>query len=131
MSAPSEDTLILQCGPKSMNIVIRKIYWEELGYESETVYYKLNLKMDLKLGGKYKMSKKLGSGAFGEIFLAKELATWEEVAVKEESNRTRHSQLICNTHLEKKRISKNKLAIAFSNKTKAKRGEDCIQDESC
>jgi len=27
--------------------------------------------MDLKLGGRYKMGKKLGSGAFGECFLGK------------------------------------------------------------
>ena len=38
------------------------------------IWYKLNLKIDLKLGGKYKMSKKLGSRAFGEVFLVKELA---------------------------------------------------------
>ena len=87
--------------------------------------------MDLKLGGKYKMSKKLESGAFGEVFLAKELATGEEVAVKVESNRTRHPQLIWNSHLEKKRISKSKLAIAFWNKRKAKSWEGCIQDGSC
>ena len=92
--------------------------------------YKLNLKMDLKLGVKYKMSKKLGSGAFGEVFLAKELATWEEVAVKVELNRTRHPLLICNTYLEKKWISKSKLAIVFSNKRNAKNGQGCIQDES-
>ena len=64
-------------------------------------YYKLNLKMDLKLDGKYKMSKKLGSGVLGEVFLAKELATGEEVAVKVEPNRFRHLQLICNTTLRK------------------------------
>ena len=87
--------------------------------------------MDLKLGGKYKMSKKLGSRALGEVFLAKKLATGENVAVKVESNRTRHPQLICNTHLEKKRISKSKLAITFSNRRKAKSGEGCIQDGSC
>ena len=87
--------------------------------------------MDLKLGGKYKMSKKLGSGAFREVFLANELATGEEVAVKVESNRIRHPQLIYKTHLEKKRIGKSKLVIAFSNRRKAKSGEGCIQDRSC
>jgi casein kinase 1 len=50
--------------------------------------------MDLKLGGKYKMGKKLGSGAFGDVYIAKDLNTDEEVAVKVESNRTRHPQLL-------------------------------------
>ncbi len=50
--------------------------------------------MDLKLGGKYKVGKKLGSGAFGEVFLAKEVATDGEVAIKVESNRTKHPQLL-------------------------------------
>lgn len=50
--------------------------------------------MDLKLGGKYKMGKKLGSGAFGEVYSATEVATGEEVAIKVESNRTKHPQLL-------------------------------------
>ena len=50
--------------------------------------------MDLKLGGKYKIGKKLGSGAFGEVFSAKETTTSEEVAIKVESNRTKHPQLL-------------------------------------
>ena len=48
----------------------------------------------LKLGGKYKIGKKLGSGAFGEVYLATDLKTGEEAALKIESNKTKHPQLI-------------------------------------
>ena len=48
----------------------------------------------LKLGGKYKIGKKLGSGAFGEVYLATDVKTGEEAALKIESNKTKHPQLI-------------------------------------
>lgn len=52
------------------------------------------MKDKLKLGGKYTIGKKLGAGAFGEVFVAKDNSTGEEVAVKVEDNRTKHPQLL-------------------------------------
>lgn len=48
----------------------------------------------MKLGGKYKLGKKLGEGAFGQVFVAKDNSTGDEVAVKVEDNRTKHPQLL-------------------------------------
>ena len=76
--------------------------------------------MDLKLSRKYKMSKKLRSEAFWEVFLAKELATREEVAVKVDSNRARYLQLICNTHLEKSKSARANLLLLFQKEEKPK-----------
>ena len=38
--------------------------------------------MELRVGGKYKLSKKLGNGAFGDIYLGINIKTHEEVAIK-------------------------------------------------
>lgn len=38
--------------------------------------------MDLVIGGKFKLGRKIGSGSFGEIYLGVNVQTQEEVAVK-------------------------------------------------
>lgn len=50
--------------------------------------------MDLKVGGKFKLGRKIGSGSFGEIYIGQNIQTNEEVAIKLEQIRTRHPQLL-------------------------------------
>ncbi|VYS44926.1 unnamed protein product [Arabidopsis thaliana] len=49
--------------------------------------------MDLVIGGKFKLGRKIGSGSFGELYLGINVQTGEEVAVKLESVKTKHPQL--------------------------------------
>jgi casein kinase 1 len=57
--------------------------------------------MDLRVGGKYKLKKKLGSGAFGDIYLATDIKKNVEVAVKLEPVKTKFPQLLYETKLYK------------------------------
>ncbi|XP_038695615.1 casein kinase 1-like protein 3 isoform X3 [Tripterygium wilfordii] len=50
--------------------------------------------MERIVGGKYKLGRKIGSGSFGEIYLATHIDTFEIVAIKIENNRTKHPQLL-------------------------------------
>lgn len=50
--------------------------------------------MDLIVGGKYQLIRKIGSGSFGEIYLGINVTNGDEVAVKLESSKARHPQLI-------------------------------------
>lgn len=50
--------------------------------------------MERIVGGKFKLGRKIGSGSFGEIFLATHIDTFEIVAVKIENNKTKHPQLL-------------------------------------
>jgi casein kinase 1 len=49
--------------------------------------------MELRVGGKYRLGKKIGSGSFGDIYLGHHILTGEEVAIKLESIKSRHQQL--------------------------------------
>ncbi|KNA24089.1 hypothetical protein SOVF_019070 [Spinacia oleracea] len=50
--------------------------------------------MDRIVGHKYKLGRKIGSGSFGEIFVATHIDTFEIVAVKLENTKTKHPQLL-------------------------------------
>lgn len=49
---------------------------------------------DIRVGNKFKIQKKIGSGSFGEIYEGLNLETNEAVAIKLENINTRHPQLI-------------------------------------
>lgn len=51
-------------------------------------------KSEFVVGGRYKLIRKIGSGSFGDIYLALNLTNGEEVAVKLEAVRARHPQLL-------------------------------------
>ncbi|XP_048227776.1 casein kinase 1-like protein 3 [Ricinus communis] len=50
--------------------------------------------MERVIGNKYKLGRKLGSGSFGEVYLASHINSGEIVAVKIENSKTKHPQLL-------------------------------------
>ncbi|KAK9463336.1 kinase-like domain-containing protein [Lipomyces oligophaga] len=48
---------------------------------------------DLRIGNKYRLGRKIGSGSFGDIYLGTNLVSGEDVAIKLESVRAKHPQL--------------------------------------
>ena len=55
-------------------------------------YSKVHSKMELRVGGKYRLSRKLGCGAFGDIYHGTNIRTNEEVAIKLVSTSLNFSQ---------------------------------------
>ncbi|XP_004054443.2 casein kinase I [Gorilla gorilla gorilla] len=51
-------------------------------------------KAELVVGGKYKLVRKIGSGSFGDVYLGITTTNGEEVAVKLESQKVKHPQLL-------------------------------------
>lgn len=51
------------------------------------------------MANKFRLGRKLGSGSFGEIFLGTHIQTNEEVAIKLESVKTKHPQLLYESKL--------------------------------
>ncbi|KAL5480549.1 HRR25_2 [Sanghuangporus weigelae] len=50
-------------------------------------------RMDLRVGGKYCLGKKIGSVCFGDIYLGVNIISGEQVAIKLESMKAKHAQL--------------------------------------
>mmetsp|Transcript_26635 Transcript_26635/g.30599 ORF Transcript_26635/g.30599 Transcript_26635/m.30599 type:complete len:322 (+) Transcript_26635:94-1059(+) len=57
--------------------------------------------MELRVGSKWKLGRKIGSGSFGDIYLGTNVHTNEEVAIKLESTKARHPQLLYESKLYK------------------------------
>ena len=50
--------------------------------------------MELRVGQKYRLGRRIGGGSFGEIYLGTNIVSGEEVAIKLESMKSKHPQLI-------------------------------------
>ncbi|KAI3789812.1 hypothetical protein L2E82_02616 [Cichorium intybus] len=57
--------------------------------------------MEPRVGNKYRLGRKIGSGSFGEIYLGTNVQTNEEVAIKLENIKTKHPQLLYESKLYK------------------------------
>ena len=56
---------------------------------------------DFIVDGKYRLVRRIGSGSFGDIYLGINITNGEEVAVKLESIKARHPQLLYESKLYK------------------------------
>lgn len=54
----------------------------------------LNISLGSTVGNKYVIGNKIGSGSFGQIHIGKNIQTNEDIAIKFESVRSRHPQLL-------------------------------------
>eukprot|EP00754_Rhynchopus_humris_P047375 Rhum_TRINITY_DN6963_c0_g2::Rhum_TRINITY_DN6963_c0_g2_i1::g.21370::m.21370/K02218/CSNK1, CKI; casein kinase 1 len=57
--------------------------------------------MDLRVGSKYRVGRRIGGGSFGEIYQGTHIQTLEPVAIKLEPVKTRHPQLLYESRLYK------------------------------
>lgn len=53
----------------------------------------LTVRQDLRVGNKYRIGRKIGSGSFGDIYLGTNIISGEEIAIKLESVKAKHPQL--------------------------------------
>ena len=66
---------------------------------SETVYSKRTV--EIRVGGRYRLGKKIGTGSFGEIFEGTDIFDNSEVAIKLEHNSVKYPQLLFEAKLLK------------------------------
>ncbi|XP_074268206.1 casein kinase 1-like protein 2 [Silene latifolia] len=57
--------------------------------------------MEPRVGNKFRLGRKIGSGSFGEIYLGTNIQTNEDVAIKLENVKTKHPQLLYESKLYK------------------------------
>ena len=57
--------------------------------------------MELRVGKKYRLGRKIGSGSFGDIYHGTNVDTNEHVAIKLESIKSKHPQLVYESKIYK------------------------------
>ncbi|CAH8379775.1 unnamed protein product [Eruca vesicaria subsp. sativa] len=67
--------------------------WIKIRQKLQAQKPELGFSMELRIGNKYRLGRKIGSGSFGEIYIGTDTQTNEEVAIKLESVKTPHPQL--------------------------------------
>eukprot|EP00746_Dinoflagellata_sp_MGD_P031422 gnl/MRDRNA2_/MRDRNA2_174681_c0_seq1.p1 gnl/MRDRNA2_/MRDRNA2_174681_c0~~gnl/MRDRNA2_/MRDRNA2_174681_c0_seq1.p1 ORF type:complete len:308 (-),score=52.21 gnl/MRDRNA2_/MRDRNA2_174681_c0_seq1:148-1071(-) len=50
--------------------------------------------MEIHVGGKFRLAQKIGAGAFGDVYRGTNIETSEEIAIKLESTKAEHQQLL-------------------------------------
>ena len=74
-----------------MNYLFILLYFNSKINKQQQKYKNVN--MDVKLGKQFRITRKLGEGAFGQIYHAINVKNNMEVAVKLEAVSTKHPQL--------------------------------------
>lgn len=67
---------------------------------------------ELRVGKKYRLGRKIGSGSFGDIYLGTNMTTGEEVAIKLESVKSKHPQLLRETKIYRSLHGIGKFCVA-------------------
>ncbi len=66
--------------------------------------------MEIRVGKKFRLGRKIGSGSFGDIYHGTNMTTGEEVAIKLESVKSKHPQLLRETKIYRSLSGVGKLA---------------------
>ena len=73
---------------------------KKIRYENCSLYFKY-CSMDLRVAGRWRLGRKVGSGSFGDIYQGTNLESGEPVAIKLEPLKSRHPQLLYESRIYK------------------------------
>lgn len=69
--------------------------------------------MELRVGKKFRLGRKIGSGSFGDIYHGTNMTTGEEVAIKLETTKSKHPQLVRETKIYRSLNGVGKLSLVL------------------
>ena len=83
----------------SIEIGIRHNLHEPVHSERLIPFVLVYRNMELRVGKKFRLGRKIGSGSFGDIYHGTNMTTGEEVAIKLETVKSKHPQLVRETKI--------------------------------